>query len=164
MIQRIQSLFLLIAAIIPIVLIFIPIGWYNTPEAQYVFNPVALKLNIPDVAAVELPTYYVAFSLVLCSILALVALFSYKNRIRQMRIVSMTMIVFLITLLLMLWVCPDIIFKKHFASKGVFETGANAFQFNYWILIFVVQALGLFLANRFIKKDEALVRSADRLR
>lgn len=36
MIQRIQSIFLLVAAIIPVVLLFIPIGFVNTPESQFV--------------------------------------------------------------------------------------------------------------------------------
>ena len=164
MIQRIQSLFLLIAAIIPIILIFMPIGWYSIADAQYVFTPIALKLNIPDVPAVELPTYYIAFCLALCSILTFVALFMFKNRVHQTRMVSITMIIFLITLMLMLWICPDIIFKKHFASKGVFIDTQYPFQFNYWILIFIIQAVCLFLANHFIKKDEAMVRAADRLR
>jgi len=164
MIQRIQSLFLLIAAIIPIILLFMPYGYYTIPDAQYVFTSLSLKLNTPGVTEVELPTYYIALCLVTCSVLTFIALFSYKNRTRQTQIVSLTMIVFLVTLLLMLWVCPDIIFKKHFISKGVFDVGQQPFQFNYWILIFVIQAICLYLANRFIKKDEALVRSADRLR
>ena len=32
------------------------------------------------------------------------------------------------------------------------------------LILIIVEALCLFLANRFIKKDEELVRSADRLR
>ena len=35
---------------------------------------------------------------------------------------------------------------------------------NALIILIVVEAVCLFLANRFIKKDEELVRSADRLR
>lgn len=161
MIQRIQSIFLLIAAIIPIILIFIPIGYATTPDAQYVLNSMVLKLNIPDVQTIELKTYYIGFCLLLCSVLTIIALFSYKNRIKQTQIVSITMIVFLVTLLLMLWVFPDIIIKKHFAVNGITEV---YFNFNYWILIFVVQAVCLFLANRFIRKDEEMVRAADRLR
>lgn len=164
MIQRIQSIFLLIAAIIPIILLFMPIGYYTIPDAQYVFSSISLKLNTPGVTQVELPTYYIALCLVTCSVLTFIALFSYKNRIRQTQIVSITMIVFLVTLLLMLWICPDVIFKKHFISKGIFDTATQSFQFNYWILIFVIQAVCLYLANRFIKKDEALVRASDRLR
>ena len=162
MIQRIQSIFLLVAAIIPVVLLFIPIGFVNTPESQFVYNSLGLKYNIPDGHAV-IRLYYVALCLLLCSGLSLIALFSYKNRVRQIQIVSITMIVYLVTLMVMLWVCPDIIFKKYFTLKQVsFE-----FQFAHKALLLVlifVEALCLFFANRFIKKDEALVHAADRLR
>ena len=62
MIQRIQSLFLLVAAIIPLVLLFIPIGFVNTPESQFVYNSLVLKYNVPDGHAV-IRLYYVALSL-----------------------------------------------------------------------------------------------------
>lgn len=162
MIQRIQSIFLLIAAIIPIVLLFIPFGYIDTEEAQFLFNSVSLKYNIPDGHTV-LRVYYVALCLVICSALSLIALFTYKNRIRQTQIISINMIVYLVTLMLILWLCPDIIFKKYFTIRELdFE-----FQFAHKALLLIlvfVEAVCLFLANRFIKKDEALVRSADRLR
>lgn len=162
MIQRIQSLFLLVAAIIPIVLLFIPIGFVNTQDSQYVFNSLVLKYNYPEGHAV-IRLYYVALCLVLCAGLSAWALFSYKNRIRQMRIVSITMIVYLITLMLMLWVCPDVIFKKYFAINQM----NYEFQFAHKVLLVVliaIEALCLYMANKFIKKDEALVHAADRLR
>lgn len=162
MIQRIQSLFLLVAAVIPIVLLFIPMGYVDTADAQYVYNSLVLKLNIPDgTAAIRL--YYVAFCLVLTTALSLVALFSYKKRVRQVQIVSITMIVYLITLMLMLWVCPDIIFTKYFSARSVDFTFTFANKTLMLILVFV-EAICLFLANKFIKKDEKLVRAADRLR
>ena len=162
MIQRIQSLFLLVAAAIPVVLLFLPIGYVNTPESQYVYNSLVLKYNIPDGHAV-VRLYYVALCLLICTGLSLVALFSFKNRIRQIQIVSITMIVYLVTLMLMLWVCPDIIFKKYFTVNQM----DYEFQFAHKVVLLVlifVEALCLFFANRFIKKDEALVHAADRLR
>lgn len=162
MIQRIQSLFLLVAVVIPIVLLFIPFGYVNTADGQYVFNSIVMKLNVPDGHA-ALRLYYVAFCLVLCSALSLISLLGYKNRVRQVQNVSITMIVFLITLLLILWICPDVIFKKFFAARQL----SYEFVFVHkvlLILLFAIEAACLFFANKFIKKDEALVRAADRLR
>ncbi len=162
MIQRIQSIFLLIAAIIPIVLLFLPIGYVNTTDVQYLYNTLVLKVNVPDGVAV-IRLYYVALCLVLCSAVSFIALFSYKNRVRQTQIISINMIVYLVTLMVMLWVCPDIVFKKFFLTMNQnyeFEFAHKALML---ILIFV-EAICLFLANRFIKKDEELVRAADRLR
>ncbi len=162
MIQRIQSLFLLVAAVIPIVLLFIPIGYVTTADEHYVYNSLVLKLNIPDgMAAIRL--YYVAFCLVLTAALSLVALFSYKKRVRQVQIVSITMIVYLITLMLMLWVCPDIIFTKYFSSRSIEFSFTFANKTLMLVLVFI-EAICLFMANKFIKKDEKLVRAADRLR
>ncbi|MCR4681462.1 MAG: DUF4293 domain-containing protein [Bacteroidales bacterium] len=162
MIQRIQSLFLFVAAAIAIALLFIPFGYITTPDAQFVFNAVSLKYNIPDGHTV-VRVYYVALCLAICAVLSLIALFTYKNRIRQTQIISINMIVYLVALMLILWLCPDVIFKKFFASRGVEFTFEFAHKVLLLILVFV-EALCLFLANRFIKKDEAMVRAADRLR
>lgn len=161
MIQRVQSIFLLIATIVPIVLIFIPFGYLTTDAAQYVYNSISLKENIPDGASV-IRLYYLAFCLALTAGMSCFALFRYKNRVKQMQTVSFTMIIFLVTLLLILWVCPDIVFKKFFGAR------MEDFIFNFntvpLIIMIIIEAVCLFMANRFIKKDEELVRSADRLR
>ena len=161
MIQRIQSIFLLIAIIVPIVLVFIPLGYVDTNMARYVYDSISLKEMVADGTSV-IRLYYLAFCLFLTSVLSCIALFSYKNRVKQMQIVSITMIVFLITLLLILWVCPDVVFKKFFSARMEDFT----FMFNKapLLILIVIEAVCLFFANRFIKKDEELVRSADRLR
>lgn len=161
MIQRVQSIFLLIAAIIPIVLIFIPFGYVDTDLARYVYNSISLKEMCPDGVSV-IRLYYLAFCLALTAGLACFALFRYKNRVKQMQTVSFTMIIFLITLLLVLWICPDIIFKKFFSAR--MEDFTFTFNTVPLLVLIIVEAVCLFFANRFIKKDEELVRSADRLR
>ena len=161
MIQRVQSIFLLIAIIIPIVLIFIPLGYVDTDLARYVYNSISLKEMIPDGASV-IRLYYLAFCLFMTSALSAIALFTYKNRVKQMQIVSITMIIFLVTLLLILWICPDVIFKKFFGAR--MEDYTFIFNTVPLLILIVIEAVCLFFANRFIKKDEELVRSADRLR
>ena len=161
MIQRVQSIFLLIAIIIPIVLIFIPLGYVDTDLARYVYNSISLKEMIPDGASV-IRLYYLAFCLFMTSALSAIALFTYKNRVKQMQIVSITMIIFLVTLLLILWICPDVIFKKFFGAR--MEDYTFVFNTVPLLILIVIEAVCLFFANRFIKKDEELVRSADRLR
>lgn len=161
MIQRVQSIFLLIATIIPIVLIFLPLGQLNTDSAAYIYNSISLKENCPDGVSV-IRLYYVAFCLALTAFMSGFALFRFKNRVKQMQTVSITMIIFLITLLLILWVCPDIVFKKFFGARA--ENYTFSFNTVPLIIMIVVEAVCLFLANRFIKKDEELVRSADRIR
>jgi len=161
MIQRVQSIFLLVATIVPIVLILIPLGYVDTDLARYVYNSISLKEMCPDGVSV-IRLYYLAFCLALTAGLSCFAIFRYKNRVKQMQTVSFTMIIFLITLLLILWICPDIVFKKFFSAR--MEDFMFTFNTVPLLILIIVEALCLFLANRFIKKDEELVRSADRLR
>lgn len=159
MIQRIQSIYLLIAAIATIILIFIPIGYITTDEYQYVFNAFVVKLNIPE-TSIYMSTIYIALLLGVSAILSIVAIFMYKNRKNQTTIVYANMLIFLIAVLVMIYVYPDIIFVR----KGLMNPD-DLFNFNYWILACMIPAaLGLYLANRAIKKDEEKVKAADRLR
>ncbi len=159
MIQRIQSIYLLIAAIATIILIFIPIGYITTDEYQYVFNAFVVKLNIPE-TSIYMSTTYIALLLGVSAILSIVAIFIYKNRKNQTTIVYANMLIFLIAVLVMIYVYPDIIFVR----KGLMNPD-DLFNFNYWILACMIPAaLGLYLANRAIKKDEEKVKAADRLR
>jgi len=159
MIQRIQSIYLLIAAIATIILIFIPIGYITTDEYQYVFNSFVVKLNIPE-TSVYMSTVYIALLLGISAILSIVAIFMYKNRKNQTTIVYANMLIFLITVLVMTYLYPDVIFVR----KGLMSPN-DLFNFNYWILACMIPAaLGLYLANRAIKKDEEKVKAADRLR
>ena len=156
MIQRIQSVFLFVAAIVTIILLFIPIGDIYTAEAQYTFT--CFNVHLPN-GQVVMSTIYIALILILSACISIYAIFKYKDRMKQTRIVSINMLVFLIAIMLMIWVFPDFLFQR----KGLMQEG-DIFRFNYWIMIFVIPPVCMFLANRFIRKDERLVRSADRLR
>lgn len=156
MIQRIQSVFLLVAAIVTVILLFIPIGDLYTAEAQYTFT--CFNVHLPD-GKVIMSTLYIALILIASACISLYAIFKYKDRMKQTRIVSLNMLVFLVAIILMIWVFPDFLFQR----KGLLQEG-DIFRFNYWIMIFVLPPVCMFLANRFIRKDERLVRSADRLR
>ena len=159
MIQRIQSIYLLIAAIATIILIFIPIGYITTDEFSYVFNAFVVKLNIPE-RSVYMSTVYITLLLGISAIISIYAIFMYKDRKKQMRTVYINMVVFLVAILVMIYVYPDIIFVR----KGLMNPD-DLFNFNYWILACMIPAaLCLYLANRAIRKDEEKVKAADRLR
>lgn len=159
MIQRIQSVYLLIAAIATVILLFMPLGYIYTNDYAFIYNAFVIKDVTPD-ASVLSSTIYIGILLIVCTALSVIAIFSYKNRPRQIKIVYADMIIFLFTILLMLYIYPDIVIPK----MGIFQRGFD-FQFNPWILIpLVPAAVCLFLANKAIKKDENMVKAADRLR
>ena len=158
MIQRIQSLYLLLAAIITVIVVFIPIGYIYTDEASLVFTSFVLKEDIPN-GAVKMQTLYIAIMLFVSAALSIYALFNYKNRRKQTKINNFNMILLFVGLVLMLYVFPDVVF-----SREDYLSNPEEFNFNYWIMIGVLPPFFIFLANRAIKKDENMVRSADRLR
>lgn len=160
MIQRIQSVFLLVAAIVTIILLFIPIGdIYTASDGGFQYTFTCFNVHKVDDGKVFMSTLYIALILIASACISLYAIFKYKDRMKQTRIVSVNMLIFLIAIMLMIWVFPDFLFQH----KGLMQEG-DMFRFNYWIMIFVIPPVCMFLANRFIRKDERLVRSADRLR
>lgn len=156
MIQRIQSVYLLIAAIVTIVLLFIPIGTITTDEAQYTFT--CFNVYLPN-GNVVMSTLYIGLVLILSAGITIYSIFKFKDRMKQSRIVSLNMLVFLIGIMMMIWLFPDYLFQR----KGIMQAG-DYFEFNYWIMIFVLPPVCMFLANRAIRNDEKKVRAADRLR
>ncbi len=149
MIQRIQSLFLLISLIIQIIFIFEPLAILQAPSSdlyELYVNGYSYKNQI------EYSYSFLIFSL-FTMVLTLVAIFLYKKRIFQMRIVVYNTI-FLIGIQLLLFYI-------------IYATASNleAETFLQYTAIFpILSAILHLLAFKYIKKDEELVRSADRIR
>lgn len=157
MIQRVQSLFLLVAAVTAIVVLFIPIGNIidSTGFCLYQYDAFSLKKEGVGV----LSTLYIALLWGVSAILSLVTIFMYKNRPRQVMMNGINMLVMLAALVSMLYIYPNLVFEKK-----QFVTSTTMLEFNHLVLISLVPAVSLYLANMFIKKDEKKVRAADRLR
>ncbi|MCQ2263199.1 MAG: DUF4293 domain-containing protein [Bacteroidales bacterium] len=160
MIQRIQSLLLLVAAVVAIVITFIPVGeLVQNGIAFYQYDSFSLKLYQDGVLAGSvMHTTYVALLWYASAVLSLVTIFCYKKRPLQIRLNSINMLVMLIALAVMLFVYPDLVFAKQASMAGM------EMAFNYWIMVSFLAAVALFFANRAIKSDEKKVRAADRLR
>ncbi|MDL2308613.1 DUF4293 domain-containing protein [Bacteroidales bacterium OttesenSCG-928-B11] len=165
MIQRIQSVYLLIAAIATTALLFMPIGeFYFMPNGAqdfmvFTYNAFSVK-DITPGATASLTTNYIAILIAISAVLSIVTVFMFKKRQRQITMNYVNMLIFLFVIALALFIYPDIIFVK----KGLLVDGEEL-SYNFWILIpLCITALCLFLANKAIKKDEKMVRAADRLR
>lgn len=166
MIQRIQTIFLLVAFIATVVLLFVPFGTFtgvfsNDLSGVCVYNAFTVRLDVPAPDnSVLARTYYIALSLIVSAILTLVSIFMYKNRKTQARVVSFSMFALLVALAFTYYIYPDMVFAK--ANLMVPETDC---AFTYWVLVlYLIPAVMMVLARRFIYRDEAMVRAADRLR
>ena len=156
MIQRIQTIYLLVAAIIPIILLFIPIGTLTSELGFYTYTPFNVKwINTNDVI---ISTVYNALLLLVSTLLSLITILFYKKRKLQIRMININMIVILGALFTMFYIYPKMVFTKYQILENTF------LDFNTAMLITLFTAAGLYLAKRAILKDEAFVKSTERLR
>lgn len=162
MIQRIQSVFLFLASLCLAVIFMVPVVEFNvrdTPLPMYVtgFSPDSLY------NAVVQKYWFLLFSLLLILTIALLlaALFSYRKRPRQLKLCSASLFLTLAFLVLLCFL-PDMIAGR--IEPGIGKDAAKIVRLQ-WPVVLPVLALAFnYLAVRFIRKDEALVRAADRLR
>ena len=152
MIQRIQTLYLLLATAMMSLTLFLPLA-----TIVYGGNELVLKaFTLSGVESIEgtLPVYLGAF-LAVTTALLLVIIFLYKKRLVQIRLCVSTIVLLLSSAGLIGLYCyrlcdilsGDLIFTLGFAS-----------------LMPVVAIIPVVLAIRGIARDEALVRSLDRIR
>ncbi|MEH0157173.1 DUF4293 domain-containing protein [Limibacter armeniacum] len=159
MIQRVQSIFLALVAICMIAAIFMPTWLKGTVEGDE-FMVVALMdatnltifNNGEKVGSTS--TYYIAIISGLAAIIAFASLFSFKNRMTQVKFNLLN------TLLIGGVMMINIYFYYYYPETQ------EALKTKWGVGFFLPFAALLFnnLANRFIKKDEQLVKSVDRLR
>ncbi len=147
MIQRIQTVFLLVSLLITGLVLWLPLADITSGDAIYLFDIKGIHLGDE--------VFYSGLSLVvfliIIIVLHLVAILMYRKRISQIRI-----LVFTIILLLGLF---GLFF--YFAYMG-FDKATVSFKIA--VVFPLVAAILDFLAIRSIGKDEALIRSLNRIR
>ncbi|NJX14590.1 DUF4293 domain-containing protein [Tamlana crocina] len=136
MLQRIQTVYLLIAAGISGGLIFVFELW-QTDDAEKVF-------------AADVPIVLAGF--LLSVLLSLVGIMSYKNRKSQFVLGRLNIILNFILLGFFVYRSLNLSGETAVSEKGI------------GMLLPIVSIVFLALANKAIKKDEDLVKSVDRLR
>lgn len=103
--------------------------------------------------------------LALAAATTLACIFMYKNRIRQMRMVMLPFLLTLVYLFLVfIWAVDSYVEKATLPLANPGEAMDVHVVYGIGTWAGVVALLFLFLANRAIKRDEAKVRAADRLR
>jgi 4-amino-4-deoxy-L-arabinose transferase-like glycosyltransferase len=152
MLQRIQTLYLLIALLISSVLYIWPIAFFGTLNDSVILYVKGLHNNAGDVVALYYP--YVILSGII-SFLLVFQILNYKKRIRQMQTGKV-----IITLCVLWYFMGGVYLFNYFKSFEDFQYGRP------FIAVFapILMIVFVFLANKNIKKDEDLVRSVDRIR
>lgn len=150
MIQRIQSVYLLLIVIFYSFMLFLPIATFG----NYTYSVWSIK---DSTGLAGIPTYYLGLLAVIIIGIAISTIFLYKNRPLQSKLGVAIFVLILVFLSLMFFVYPEFVISK---------LGGSEMQVNYTIYSFfgVLPLAFVLLANKAIQKDEKLVKSADRLR
>ncbi|MDR3653661.1 MAG: DUF4293 domain-containing protein [Paludibacter sp.] len=155
MLQRIQTLYLLAIVVLSGFIIFSPIADLinKVDNLIYLVDFRGISLIKPTGNVVDSAVWLLTAVSVVVPVLALITIFSYKNRVKQIRLTVINM-VFIISyyffLLLYLWpACVRLHADWHLRITALFP---------------LINLILCYLAIGSIGKDEKLVKSLDRLR
>jgi len=157
MIQRIQSVFLGLIAILMTFFLFLPI--WTKVDKQSGIEILINSLGMKQLKGEELISEKGAIHIFLCGffavVISIISLLSYRHRPRQILlglINSLLIAVAVVSAALLINDAEKILLPN---ERGSFRIG---------LFLPVISLILNMLANRFIRKDEKLVRSADRIR
>ncbi|MCD8304177.1 MAG: DUF4293 domain-containing protein [Prevotellaceae bacterium] len=150
MIQRVQTLYLLLAAVLQTVCLCRPVGLFLGEDGELLSRLFNLWTSSED-GTHSLAPWALFAILLIAATLTLISVFLFRTRALQMRAVSLSMVLlvgYYAYLVVFVWL--------HLEGVSYRPTVATALP--------LVSIILLFLAFRGILKDELLVRSLDRLR
>ncbi|MEG0788598.1 MAG: DUF4293 domain-containing protein [Alistipes sp.] len=154
MIQRIQTIYLLVITALIAITLFVPIAYFAGDAAQV--DLYAFGLKTPSGETIQ-PTLYMGILLALACALPFVIVILYKYRLLQLRLCVVEMV---------LLVGSEVIMAiYYFLGQRFFAEFAHHTQgMKVTIALPLVCLLFAYLAARAIFHDEMLVRSLDRIR
>lgn len=152
MIQRIQSVYLLVVTILLVVTMCQPVGSFIAADGvnASVFKPLGVTLADGGFQS----TWGMFGILLLCAIVALGTIFLFRNRMLQVR-----MTIFNSLLLIGYYIVAAVFW---YMLKG--KLGTDSFQLGWALCLPAVCIILNYLAFRAIFSDEVKVKAADRLR
>ena len=158
MIQRIQSVFLLLVFVLGATLFVLPVLGFTSYESSYIMNAYH-TFDITDASKIVSKNVGIGAMQGLISLLALATIFLYKKRQLQIKLCKLNLLLVTIQI-------AALVLYIDVAKEGISPTSPNDVIIGVKLGTFIplISFVLLYLATRFIKKDEDLVRSADRLR
>ncbi len=155
MIQRIQSLLLLICAAVLIGCLFTPAWNAVSNNTAYEVNSFALSISHETVST-EKNIVFIAALLAVSILLTFFIIFKYKNRVLQMRLNMMNTILICLIEGLYFWYIRE--------AKILIGTAEFTEKFGLAFYLPLAALVLCFIAGKRIQKDEELVKSVDRIR
>lgn len=153
MIQRIQTLWLFLVFLMAALMLFFPIAEFQGETQKFTLSVFSVD-GSEGIVGIPNP-YIIGILTALLGVLSLGNIFQYKNRKLQIKINMVAMLVNMALLIAIFLISDNITANENVANKCSYLMGS-------WFP--VAGILFLILANRSIRKDEALVKQSERLR
>jgi LPXTG-motif cell wall-anchored protein len=150
MIQRVQSLHLLLAALVQLLFATGTYFTYQMKNISYCVTGSGVFNSSGEKTGGDMKTLILGIGI---SLLALISIFLFKNRKQQ---IKLSKICGLLTMAEIVFVIISYVTIK--------ELPVNNFSIGYVNFILPISTLLFFLSAKAIKKDDELVRSVDRIR
>ena len=160
MIQRIQTIFLILYIGALVCTFFFPV-WQKISFDQNNSVNVMVTGYVSGVdfsrgnSSILYDNFFVSGLIIASCIIALISIFSYKNRINQIKLGALNS---LITSILIIYFLYEIFYN----DKYIDINDKISFLISFYLIFLAI--LFNFLSNRFIRKDELLVRESERIR
>jgi hypothetical protein len=159
MIQRVQSLFLVVAVVCLVAALFFPV-WQKLDtkdQSGVILKTTHTEVYTPDNSMTKetFPAVVLGILAVAAIVITLVEIFQYRSRLTQMKLGAVN------SLFLAAFLGLSVYFTFRM-EKMIGVVGEGTYEFGMYLP--AVALICNLLANRFIRKDEALVRSVDRIR
>ncbi|MDR1203552.1 MAG: DUF4293 domain-containing protein [Tannerellaceae bacterium] len=151
MLQRIQTVYLLIIAILAALMLFMPLSVLQTGDGFYTFD--VFGVNAVATSEIVYPTWGLFVLTALISLLALITIFLYKKRMLQIRIC-------LFNAILMLGFYGFFTYLVIVMKQQLDISVSIRIALSFPVICLILD----YLAIRNIGADETLVRSLERLR
>lgn len=159
MLQRIQTIFLALVVVLGIVFSFSPILIFSGQgESLSVMNAYKTIIHFDGSSEILMKNMGVGVMQGLVLLVALATIFLFKNRSLQMKLGKLNI------LLIALQIAAIVMYSDVVKTAIGIPVEDIVVSFKFGAVIPVLSLILTYLAIRFIKKDDNLIRSADRLR
>ncbi len=153
MIQRIQSIYLLIAFGLMTALLFLPIATLTDASANlFSFQALGIKDAAGKISRLD-ATIPFAVITAISAIINLIAIFMYKKRLLQKRL-GIFNIILMIGIYAVIYIIPNYLL----------DIPDITVNYQYAVTFPGVSAIFVFMANKAIQKDINIIKSYDRIR
>ena len=156
MIQRIQTLYLFLASVAAVLIFFFPLAEFSAPGFACVLKVTGIKYLADSNHPISVNIILLFILLTGISVLSLISVFLFKNRMQQLKIVKIDMILSIIFVILIF------IYSEKLIASNIPDINPVSYQAGSYLSLVVVVLL--ILAARRILHDDKKVRAADRIR